>query len=131
MANREHDQTAENKRALAKQLDAISWGLFFIWIGLAFLANVGWAVGLVGVGAIAVGTQVARKYVGLPVERFGLVIGIIFVVWGLWEVLSIPFGKGRISGGLLPILCVVLASYSVFPLYCVSHEPRFGCRHSS
>jgi hypothetical protein len=108
MATPEYDQTVENKRALAKKLDAISWGLFFIWIGLAFLADVGWAVGLVGVGVIAVGTQLTRKYFGLPVERFGLMIGMVFVVWGLWELLSIPFGKGGISGSLLPILCVVL-----------------------
>ena len=108
MANREHDQTVENNRALAKKLDVVSWGLFFIWVGLAFIAHVGWATGLVGVGAIAVGTQVARKYFGLPVERFGLVIGIGFVVWGLWELFSIPFGKARISGGLLPIFLVVL-----------------------
>ena len=59
-------------------------------------------------GAIAVGTQVARKYFGLPVERFGLVIGIGFVVWALWELFSIPFGKARIPGGLLPIFLVVL-----------------------
>ena len=55
----------------------------------------------------------ARKSFGLPVERFGLGIGIVFVVWGLWELLSIPFGKGRISSSLLPILCVVLGTVLV------------------
>ena len=41
MANREHDQTVENNRALAKKLDVVSWGLFFIWLG--WLSSRTWA----------------------------------------------------------------------------------------
>lgn len=106
MATRDRDEMVT--RALAKKLEVVGWGLFFIWIGIAFLADLRWGVGFVGVGVIAVGTQVARKYFGLPIERFGLVVGIAFVVWGLWALLSIELGKGRISGSVLPILCIVL-----------------------
>lgn len=108
MAESEHSQTGENTRVLVKKLEAVGWGVFFIWIGIAFLAHVGWGVGLLGVGVITLGTQAARKYFGLPVERFGLVIGIVFTLWGVWELLNIRLGEAPIPGGLLPILFIVV-----------------------
>ncbi len=108
MADSGHAQLAENARIPVKKLEAVGWGLFFIWMGVAFLANVGWGVGLLGVGVIALGAQAARKYFGLPVEWFGLIIGIVFVVWGVWELLRIELGESSISGSLLPMLCVVV-----------------------
>jgi hypothetical protein len=108
MVESEHGEMGKNTRALVKKLDAVGWGVFFIWIGIAFLADVGWGVGLLGVGVIALGTQVARKYLGLPIERFGVVIGIVFVLWGVWELLKIQLGETSIPGGLLPILFIVV-----------------------
>lgn len=108
MAHREHDPMAENKRSLIKKLDAVGWGLFFIWIGIAFLADVGWGAGLLGVGVIALGAQVARKYLGLPADRFGLAVGIAFVVWGVWELLNIQLSETPIPGALFPILFIVV-----------------------
>lgn len=108
MAEGQRDHTVENIRALVKKLDAVGWGLFFIWMGIAFLADVGWGVGLLGVGVIALGAQVARRYFGLPVERFWLMIGIVFAVWGAWELLHIQFGKPPIPGRPLPILLIVV-----------------------
>ncbi len=46
----------------ADWLDAVGWGLFFIWIGVAFLADLGWGVGLIGVGVIIIGTSAAGRY---------------------------------------------------------------------
>ncbi len=51
----------EHGRFLIKKLDAIGWGLFFIWKGAALIADVGWGVGLLGVGIITLGAQAARK----------------------------------------------------------------------
>jgi hypothetical protein len=50
------------KKNLDRKLDAVGWGLFFIWIGIAILADVGWGVGLMGVGLIILGGLVAREY---------------------------------------------------------------------
>jgi hypothetical protein len=50
------------KKKMDRKLDAVGWGLFFIWIGIAILADVGWGVGLIGVGTIILGTLVARGY---------------------------------------------------------------------
>jgi len=59
--NYQEIETVRRKR-LARRLDSLGWGLFFIWIGVAFLANVGWGVGCIGVGLIILGGLVAREY---------------------------------------------------------------------
>lgn len=94
--------------ALAGRLGGISWGVFFIWIGIAFLANLGWGVGIIGVGLIALGAQAARLFVGLPVEGFWVAVGAVFIAWGAWELLEARFGGASGAGGLLPILFIVV-----------------------
>lgn len=93
----------EDPRALAGKLNAVAWGLFFTWLGISFLTDIGWGAGLLGVGVIALAEQVARKYFGLPIEGFGLTIGTVFVAWGLWVLLEIQLGEA-----FLPILLVVI-----------------------
>jgi hypothetical protein len=59
--NNQEIETARRRR-LARRLDSLGWGLFFIWIGIAFLADVGWGVGFIGVGLIILGGLVAKEY---------------------------------------------------------------------
>lgn len=87
-------------RIKARKLDVAGWGLFFIWIGIAFLANLSWGTGLVGVGILMIGGQIARKYMGLKCEAFWTMVGALFVIGGIWELFSV-----RVS--LIPILCIV------------------------
>ena len=72
---------------LEKKLDEWGWGLFFIWVAIAFLANVGWGVGLMGVGIITLGEQAARVLFGLKLDGFWTVLGLVFVVSGSWELM--------------------------------------------
>ena len=60
---------------LTNKLDAVGWGLFFIWVGVAFLADVAIGVGLLGVGVITLGMQAVRQYFQLELERFWIVGG--------------------------------------------------------
>ncbi len=92
-------QTTE-RRDLAQKLDAVGWGLFFIWIGIAFLADFGIGVGLLGVGIITLGEQAARKYFNLKLEGFWVIVGLCFVLGGLWELLAVELP-------LVPILLIV------------------------
>lgn len=96
----------ETQHVLAKRLDAVGWGLFFIWIGFAVLTSIGWGAGLLGVGVIMLGGQLTRKYLTLPVERFGVVVGALFFLGGAWELLGLKLGKAALPGALLPILCI-------------------------
>jgi hypothetical protein len=92
-------QTAE-RRDLAHKLDAAGWGLFFIWIGIAFLADFGTSVGLLGVGIIILGEQAARYYFNLKLQGFWVVVGVCFLVGGLWELVAVKLP-------LVPILLIV------------------------
>jgi len=94
------EERAFQRRHLARKLDAVGWGLFFIWVGIAFLADLGTGVGLLGVGIITLGGQVARRYYNLKPEGFWVVVGLLFVVGGLWNLI-----EARIA--LVPLLLIV------------------------
>ena len=88
-----HDRTS--------RFDAVGWALFFIWVGIAWLADVGLGIGLLGVAAITLGMQAVRKSAGVPVERFWILVGIGFAVAGLWQWLDIQLP-------LAPIVLIVI-----------------------
>jgi hypothetical protein len=111
------DQTVASRRTLAKKLDAVGWGLFFIWIGVALLAHIGWGVGLLGVGLITLGAQAARKYLAVEVEGFWVVVGLLFVLGGIWELLSVQVS-------LVPILLIVVGIILLVSTLTVRGEPR-------
>ena len=73
----------------AKKLDAVGWAIFFIWAGVAWIANVGFGVGLIGVAAIILGIQAIRRLLGFNLEFFWIVVGIGFAIGGLWEYLEV------------------------------------------
>ena len=100
MRNNGCDQSMAGIRTLEKKVGAAGWGLFFMWVGIALFANVGWAAGLFGVGVVMLGTQGARKYFALGLEGFSVVVGSLFVLGGIWELLHVPLN-------LAPILCVL------------------------
>jgi hypothetical protein len=53
-----------------------------------------------GVGVITLAVQVVRKYLNLKLEGFWVVIGLLFVVGGLWELFEPDLP-------LVPILLIV------------------------
>lgn len=89
-----------NVQIIGRRLDAAAWGLFFLWIGLGLIANLGWGLGLLGVGAITLGEQIARKSFGLAAEGFWIGVGVLFVLGGVWELLGVQFS-------LVPIVLIV------------------------
>ena len=91
---------ATSTSVLDRRLDAAAWGLFFVWIGVALLAGLSWGLGLLGVGIITLGAQWARRYFGLTVETFWVVVGLLFLASGVWELLSVRIG-------LVPIVLIV------------------------
>ncbi len=99
MSNPEATDQA-NRAVLAKKLDTAGWALFFIWVGIALLTDVGWGVGLLGVGVITLGEQAARRYFKLRLEGFWIVVGVLFVVGGVWQLFEVQLS-------LVPILLIV------------------------
>ncbi len=100
MKEKNHDERLTSEQVLHRKLDTVAWSLFFIWTGIAFLADVGWGLGLLGVGIITLGAQAARKYFGLRLEGFWIAVGLFFMAGGIWNLYKIQFE-------LWPILCVI------------------------
>jgi hypothetical protein len=85
----------------ARRVDAISWASFFIWIGVALLMNAGWALSLLGVSAIVLGSQAVLYLSGEKVEVFWVTCGIVLLASAIW----LMFG---LTWPLAPVLLVVL-----------------------
>lgn len=100
----------KGKSEIEHRIEAIAWGLFFVWVGVAFLANVSDGVGLLGVGIITLGAQAVRSYYKLNLEGFWLVVGTCFVVGGLWEFIN----PGIALVPVLLIIAGVALLYSVW-----------------
>lgn len=93
VVNQEHDR-------FNKTLSGVAWGLLFIWVGVAAAAQVGWGFGLLGVGVIILGAQVLHVLVGdQRIEWFSTVVGLLFLLGGIWELFSIQVA-------LVPILAI-------------------------
>ena len=84
----------------ARRLDSGGWGLLFIWVGIALIAHLGWGAGLLGVGAITLAVQVARRFLRVGAEPFWITVGALFVAGGVAEFLDVEFN-------LLAVLLIV------------------------
>ncbi len=102
----EKELSAEQEK-FAKKLESAAWGLFFVWVGISFLAKLGMGLGLLGIGIITLGAQMARIAHKLKLEWFWVMIGVIFVLGGIWELFTpvIP---------LVPILLIVAGTAIFF-----------------
>jgi hypothetical protein len=104
MTEKETRETGESKitgeSGLSNKLTALGFGMFFIWFGITILSDLGTGIGFLGVGIIILSIQVVRKFYNLELEVFWLVIGILFMVSGLWELFEADLP-------LVPILLIV------------------------
>lgn len=93
--------TMGGRRVTLQKLDGLAWGLFFIWIGIALLANLGWGIALLGTGILILAAQMARKVMAQGFETFWVLVGTFFAFCGVWILLDI-----RVS--LIPIFCIAV-----------------------
>lgn len=94
------DEPMLDERALDRKIDATGWGVFFVWVGVALIAHVGWGPGLLGVAVIMMGAQVVRKMLGMGVNGFSVLVGILFAIVGVWNIFQV-----RVD--LIPLLFIV------------------------
>jgi hypothetical protein len=80
-------------RSIADKLHALGWGLFFIWLGILFVAGLGAEIGLLGIGALVLAMQATRKAFNLELEGFWLAMGGLFLAGGVWGLVNpaVPF----------------------------------------
>ncbi len=90
--------TIAHSEVSLEKLESLVWGLLFVWIGLALLTRLGWAIGFLGVGAVLLCEQVAKKYLGSAMDVFWIVVGAVFVIGGMSD----------LSGVHVPVIPVAL-----------------------
>ena len=105
----------ERRHELAKKVGAGAWGLFFIWIGIVLLAGISGSTGMLGVGVITLAAQAARRFLGLRLETFWLVVGGVFVLGGLWNLVQVELP-------LFPILLIVAGAALVLSMFRTAHH---------
>ncbi len=93
-----------NQDERARQIDSAAWAVFFIWVGLVMLVGMPWAWFLVGVGVLITGAQLVRRQRGLKIEMFAVIVGLIMLAAGVWDLLALPLP-------LMPIILIVLGGY--------------------
>ena len=99
----------------AERLDKIGWALFFIWVGTGFLLDLGWGLGLFGIGVIILGGQFARKLFNVGLEGCWVVCGALFLMGGLWSLFGVTLP-------LLPILLIAAGIALLISSFARKHQ---------
>ena len=102
------------------RFDAIGWALFFVWVGVAWLAGFSLGTGLFGVAIITLGMQGIRKIYGVPIEWFWVLVGLGFAAAGLWQWIDI---QKPLAPVVLIVIGIAILLWSVIPRSRNSH-PR-------
>ncbi len=89
---------------LSRQIDSGAWAVFFIWLGVVMLAGLPWDWFLVGVGVLILGAQLIRRQRDLKIETFGVIVGLIILAAGIWDLLALPLP-------LMPVILILLGGY--------------------
>jgi hypothetical protein len=95
----EQNESHADTRDAADRLSAAGWGLFFLWLGIVFLTDLREGIALLGIGIIILGVQGIRRALGLDLERFWVVVGLLFGLTGIGELVALQIS-------LLPILLI-------------------------
>jgi hypothetical protein len=85
----------------SEKIGSIAWAVFFIWVGIAMLAEVPWGWFLLGVGVLILAAQLVLWQMSLKFEGFWIACGLVFVAGGVWTLLQLPWP-------LAPILLILL-----------------------
>jgi hypothetical protein len=70
-------------------LDMVGWAVFCIWVGVAWLLEVGLGWGIIGTGILVLGLQGLRALFHTKVDPFWIVVSVAFVIGGFWELWEI------------------------------------------
>ena len=86
----------------SRSIDTIGWASFFVWVGIALLANLSWTVALVGTATIILAVQAILFARGERLDVFMLALGVVVLIgavtdvygsiWSLFPALLIVIG---------------------------------------
>jgi hypothetical protein len=71
-----------------RKVDSIGWAIFFVWIGAAMLAGMGWTWSSIGTALIIFGVQAALLFKGERIDIFMLSVGLVLLVGAVMDMLG-------------------------------------------
>ena len=85
------DRRSSAESTPGRTVESLGWGLFLVWTGVAVIADLGWATGLIGVAAIIFGCQAVLYRRGEPIDGLLVGSGVLFLLAATWELLAITW----------------------------------------
>lgn len=85
----------------ARSIDSIGWALFFMWVGIALLADLSWTVSLVGTAAIILAVQSTLIFRRQRLDVFMAAVGVVLLIGAFADVYGSPWS-------LFPTLLIVI-----------------------
>ena len=101
-------EPAESQKT--KTLEAAGWGLLLVWLGITTLLSLGWPIFLIGLGAMVLALQWVRSSWNLGTETFWLILGAVFIVAGIAELLGAGFS-------LVPVALILFGLAALYDVY--------------
>ena len=83
-----------------RAMDLASWGVLFLWLGIAYFAAIDWSWTMVGIGVVFLVEALVRGALSLKVSGMAIFFGIVFLGGGFWHMAQAPWM-------LIPVLFVV------------------------
>lgn len=76
-------------------LTSLAWGIFFVWIGVSWVAGEYFGITMapyvaLGAGLILIGLNIARTSLGMKLSKFSLFIGIVALAFSGTALMGYP-----------------------------------------
>jgi len=81
----------------------VSWSLYCIWVGFAWLMGFSLGWNLLGIGILMLAIQGARRVSRVKTDGFWIIVGVALLIGGLWE----------LWGAAIPLLPVILIAAGI------------------
>lgn len=101
---------------LDNRYEAIAWGIGFVWVGIySLIPGNQNSIGVLGIGLILLGLNLARFLSNIPTNTFSTVLGILASILGLVALLRPVLNTPRIELDFFSLLLVVIGLYILIP----------------
>ena len=108
--------TMDNWKALDRRYQVIAWGIGFVWVGIySLIPGNQNSIGVLGIGLILLGLNLARLLSQIPTSVFTIVLGSLASVLGLAVLLRPVLNFPRIELDLFSLLLIVIGLYLLIP----------------
>ncbi len=105
-----------NLISLNKRLEAIAWGLGFLWIGiLGVIPGDQSGIGLLSIGLILIGLNIGRMISKIPVNLFSSGVGVLAASLGGVVLVRQMLGYPHFEVDLFAIMLIVIGLYILTP----------------